>query len=215
MEAGDLATWASAIAGSAVAALGVVVAARMLRVERDRDAASGKSDASLQADQVSAWIEMSRTSDPDAVVTTAALPDYPDVKLFNASPLPVYDVHVFLWVQMSASPGGGPPWENVPVLWQVRKLCPPVKEPEVISHYLRADHRQAHLMHHSLGISLSFKDAGGRRWHRTIDGVLRRAESAAGTALHVDGASVRHVRYQRVEQAAMHARRVRVNPPPR
>jgi hypothetical protein len=130
--------------------------------------------------------------------------------------LPIYDVHVFLWVEMSASPGSrGAPWRDVPVLWQVRKLCPPAKEPEVISHYLRADLWRAYLMHHSVGISLSFKDAGGRRWHRTIDGVLHRAESSTGTALHVDDSRVRHVRYQHVEQAITHATRVRENPPPR
>lgn len=162
---GDVPTWSAAV-GAGIALLFARRASRdtrtLLQREADRDAARVTDARRAQADLVCAWYELARPDD--------ALPMDPMLRwcaaVRNGSALPVYDVRAtFLrYDRETATP-------NLLVRHHLEPLH--VVRPGVV----RAIAAPPRMLEPSgdrrdFLVEVTFRDAGGRRWHRSATGDL-------------------------------------------
>lgn len=158
----DVAAWVGAIGTwVAIGAAGLATWAsiRLLRIERDRDQSSIDAASRTQASMVSVWMNRQEND----LVTTRVDVVMPSIEGQNASPLPIYNVRIYLWV------GDGP--RDV-FLWQDLSVLPPTLAPYEMSSYQVATSAQRGLMRSNTGVSIEFWDAAGNHWYRARKGIL-------------------------------------------
>jgi hypothetical protein len=175
----DTATWLETV-GTCVGALGTVGALiatyRLLRREADRDQvnATARQDAAVadarrQAEKVTAWYGTEYDAQEDAIND--------GVFIRNASELPVYDVHI-AWTRAAArEQWAEEAWADARVLSINFAVLPPEGVPR-FSYMtpLDGDYRFTELIRGmdkaDIAVEIDFRDAAGRRWRRSAEGVL-------------------------------------------
>ena len=144
LEAGSFAEWVSGIGTLLAVLVAMAIATRDARVRE-------KTEKQHQAEQVSAWPVYFGLRNKKAFVLIA-----------NNSSLPVYDVAI----SYGAAYGAGGKYLTGSKMNRVVSLVPPGQ------YFIDSPKHPGHGMHVKLGISISFRDSGGKFWRRDATGTL-------------------------------------------
>lgn len=189
VEWGDVPTWVNAaVTGAALWAAyrAVKASGQMLKIEQKRDAKRDAEDrdrrqqaeAAEQADKVAAWPE----ERPDEFGKFAEPTEW-GTRLVNGSALPVYNVE-----SRQHAPDGK-------VLWSTADHVLAPTDPEGKFHswpgrVREVDGVDGPVPPELCTVSISFRDSGGRRWKRDLDGrLLRPVTEQRSTTWNVEAPS--------------------------